>query len=134
MTKMCLWQTRSQYHHSGCSWNCGQSSQIGCQGCYPEDIIFNNKLVTLAKAKIAFGKELTKAGVKQDLKADQFQFVLKDRFGKVLETVGNTADGQVAFSELTFNKVGTYNYTVEELAGKDDAIVYDTMKLQFLSR
>lgn len=95
---------------------------------YPEDIIFNNKLVTLAKAKIAFGKELTKAGVKQDLKADQFQFVLKDRFGKVLETVGNTADGQVAFSELTFNKVGTYNYTVEELAGKDDAIVYDSMK------
>ena len=95
---------------------------------YPEDIIFNNKLVTPAKAKIAFGKELTKAGVKQDLKADQFQFVLKDRFGKVLETVGNTADGQVAFSELTFNKVGTYNYTVEELTGKDDSIVYDSMK------
>ena len=95
---------------------------------YPDDVIFNNKLVTPAKAKIAFGKELTKAGVKQDLKADQFQFVLKDRFGKVLETVGNTADGQVAFSELTFNKVGTYNYTVEELAGKDDAIVYDSMK------
>lgn len=95
---------------------------------YPDDVIFNNKLVTPAKAKIAFGKELAKAGVKQDLKADQFQFVLKDRFGKVLETVGNTADGQVAFSELTFNKVGTYNYTVEELAGKDDAIVYDTMK------
>lgn len=95
---------------------------------YPDDVIFNNKLVTPAKAKIAFGKELTKAGVKQDLKADQFQFALKDRFGKVLETVGNTADGQVAFSELTFNKVGTYNYTVEELAGKDDAIVYDTMK------
>lgn len=95
---------------------------------YPDDVIFNNKLVTPAKAKITFGKELTKAGVKQDLKADQFQFVLKDRFGKVLETVGNTADGHVAFSELTFNKVGTYNYTVEELAGKDDAIVYDTMK------
>ena len=95
---------------------------------YPDDVIFNNKLVTPAKAKITFGKELTKAGVKQDLKADQFQFVLKDRFGKVLETVGNTADGRVAFSELTFNKVGTYNYTVEELAGKDDAIVYDTMK------
>lgn len=95
---------------------------------YPDDVIFNNKLVTPAKAKIAFGKELTKAGVKQDLKADQFQFVLKDRFGKVLETVGNTADGQVAFSELTFNKVGTYNYTVEELTGKDDSIVYDSMK------
>ena len=52
----------------------------------------------------------------------------KTVFGKVLETVGNTADGQVAFSELTFNKVGTYNYTVEELTGKDDSIVYDSMK------
>ena len=50
---------------------------------YPDDDIFNNKLVTPAKAKITFGKELTKAGVKQDLKADQFQFVLKDRFRKV---------------------------------------------------
>ena len=95
---------------------------------YPDDVIFNNKLVTPAKAKITFGKELTKAGVKQDLKADQFQFVLKDRFGKLLKSAGKTADGHVAFSELTFNKVGTYNYTVEELAGKDDAIVYDTMK------
>ena len=95
---------------------------------YPEDIIFNNKLVTPAKAKIAFVKELTKAGVKQDLKADQFQFVLKDRFGKVLETVGNTADGRVAFSELHFDKAGTYTYTVEEVKGTNEDIIYDGMK------
>ncbi|KJU92415.1 Spy0128 family protein [Streptococcus salivarius] len=95
---------------------------------YPEDIIFNNKLVTPAKAKIAFGKELTKAGVKQDLKADQFQFVLKDRFGKVLETVGNTADGRVAFSELHFDKAETYTYTVEEVKGTNEDIIYDGMK------
>ena len=95
---------------------------------YPEDIIFNNKLVTPAKAKIAFGKELTKAGIKQDLKADQFQFVLKDRFGKVLETVGNTADGRVAFSELHFDKAGTYTYTVEEVKGTNEDIIYDGMK------
>mgnify|MGYP003358049779 CR=1 FL=1 len=54
---------------------------------YPEDGIFNNKFVTPAKAAIQISKELTKAGVKQDLKADQFQFVLKDRFGKVQVTV-----------------------------------------------
>ena len=35
---------------------------------------------------------------------------------------------RLPFSELTFNKVGTYNYTVEELTGKDDSIVYDSMK------
>ena len=95
---------------------------------YPDDVIFNNKLVTPAKAKIQFSKELSKVGVNQALTADEFQFVLKDEKGNVVQTVGNTADGHVNFSELTFDKVGTYNYTVEEVAGKDDAIVYDTMK------
>ena len=95
---------------------------------YPDDVIFNNKLVTPAKAKIQFSKELSKSGVNQALTANEFQFVLKDRAGHVVQTVGNTADGHVNFSELTFDKVGTYNYTVEEVAGKDDAIVYDTMK------
>lgn len=95
---------------------------------YPDDVIFNNKLVTPAKAKIQFSKELSKAGVNQALTANEFQFVLKDSAGNVVQTVGNTADGHVNFSELTFDKVGTYNYTVEEVAGKDDAIVYDTMK------
>ena len=95
---------------------------------YPGDVIFNNKLVTPAKAKIQFSKELSKSGVNQALTANEFQFVLKDSAGHVVETVGNTADGHVNFSELTFDKVGTYNYTVEEVAGKDGAIVYDTMK------
>ena len=95
---------------------------------YPDDVIFNNKLVTPAKAKIQFSKELSKSGVNQALTANEFQFVLKDSAGHVVETVGNTADGHIDFSELTFNKVGTYNYTVEEVAGKDDSIVYDTMK------
>ena len=95
---------------------------------YPDDVIFNNKLVTPAKAKIQFSKELSKSGVNQALTANEFQFVLKDSAGHVVQTVGNTADGHVNFSELTFDKVGTYNYTVEEVAGKDDAVVYDTMK------
>ena len=57
---------------------------------YPEDGIFNNKFVTPAKAAIQISKEVTKAGVKQDLKADRFQFVFKDRFGKVQVTVTKT--------------------------------------------
>lgn len=57
---------------------------------YPEDGIFNNKFVTPAKVAIQISKEVTKAGVKQDLKADRFPFVLKDRFGKVQVTVTKT--------------------------------------------
>ena len=52
--------------------------------------IFNNKFATPTKATIQFSKELTKTGVMQDLKADQFQFVLKDRFRKVQVTVTKT--------------------------------------------
>ena len=71
--------------------------------------------MTPAKATIQFSKELTKAGVNQTLTANEFQFVLKDSAGHIVETVGNTADGRVAFSELHFDKAGTYTYTVEEV-------------------
>ena len=94
----------------------------------PKDTIFNNKFVTPAKAAIQFSKELTKAGVNQTLTANEFQFVLKDSAGHIVETVGNTADGRVAFSELHFDKAGTYTYTVEEVKGTNEDIIYDGMK------
>ena len=95
---------------------------------YPDDVIFNNKLVTPAKASIQFSKELSKAGVNQALTANEFQFVLKDEKGNVVQTVGNTADGRVAFSNLSFEKPGTYTYTVEEVKGNNEDIIYDGMK------
>ena len=95
---------------------------------YPGDVIFNNKLVTPAKAKIQFSKELSKSGVNQALTANEFQFVLKDEKGNVVQTVGNTADGRVAFSNLSFEKPGTYTYTVEEVKGNNEDIIYDGMK------
>ncbi len=95
---------------------------------YPDDVIFNNKLVTPAKAKIQFSKELSKSGVNQALTANEFQFVLKDEKGNVVQTVGNTADGRVAFSNLSFEKPGTYTYTVEEVKGNNEDIIYDGMK------
>ena len=61
----------------------------------------NNKFVTPAKAAIQFSKELTKAGVNQTLTANEFQFVLKDSAGHIVETVGNTADGRVALVNFT---------------------------------
>ncbi|MFR4844752.1 MAG: Spy0128 family protein [Streptococcus sp.] len=60
--------------------------------------------------------------------ANEFQFVLKDSAGHIVETVGNTADGRVAFSELHFDKAGTYTYTVEEVKGTNEDIIYDGMK------
>ena len=69
----------------------------------------------------------------RDLQADDFEFVLKSKLGKVVETVSNDADGKIMFSELVFDKVGTYTYTVEELEKKDvERVTFDktTYKVQ----
>ncbi|WP_368387079.1 SspB-related isopeptide-forming adhesin, partial [Streptococcus salivarius] len=66
----------------------------------------------------------------RELKADEFSFVLKDSTGKVVESVTNDADGNVKFSAIEFKKeqAGVHNYTVEEVAGTDATVTYDTMK------
>ena len=66
----------------------------------------------------------------RELKANEFSFVLKDSTGKVVETVSNDKDGNVKFSAIEFKKeqAGVHNYTVEEVAGTDATVTYDTMK------
>ncbi|MBZ2159764.1 YSIRK-type signal peptide-containing protein [Streptococcus australis] len=66
----------------------------------------------------------------RELKANEFSFVLKDSTGKTLETVTNDAAGNVKFSAIEFKKeqAGVHNYTVEEVAGTDATVTYDTMK------
>ncbi|MBZ2121486.1 Spy0128 family protein, partial [Streptococcus infantis] len=66
----------------------------------------------------------------RELKENEFSFVLKDSNGKEVETVTNDKDGNVKFSALTFKKgqEGVHNYTVEEVAGTDATVTYDTMK------
>ena len=66
----------------------------------------------------------------RELKANEFNFVLKDASGKVLETVSNDAAGNVKFSKLEFKKgqEGVHKYTVEEVKGTDATVTYDTMK------
>ena len=66
----------------------------------------------------------------RELKANEFNFVLKNAAGEVVETVTNDAEGNVKFSALTFKKgqEGVHNYTVEEVKGSDVTVTYDTMK------
>ena len=93
-----------------------------------DDKIFNNYVVAPVKTKFDF----TKALAGRDLKAGEFSFVLKDAAGNEVETVKNDADGNVTFSELSFDntKVGTHTYTVEEVipANKEFGMTYDQMK------
>ena len=66
------------------------------------------------------------------LKDQEFIFVLKDAEGTEIETVKNDADGNVKFKSLEFTKdqVGTHKYTIEEAAGSDATVTYDTMKAE----
>ncbi|MFP9171124.1 SspB-related isopeptide-forming adhesin [Streptococcus sp. IMAU11619] len=68
----------------------------------------------------------------RELKANEFSFVLKDSTGKEIETVKNDKAGNVKFSALKFKKgeEGAHKYTVEEVAGTDTTVTYDTMKAE----
>lgn len=75
-----------------------------------------------AKVKIKANKKLTG----RELKAEEFEFTLTDQDGKVKETVKNDKDGNIAFSELEFDKAGTYTFKIAEKAGSDTNIKFDT--------
>ena len=59
---------------------------------------------------------------------ETFTFVLK-KDGETVETV-NAKAVKFSFSKLSFEKVGTYTYTVEEEAGSTDGFTYDKTKYE----
>ena len=65
----------------------------------------------------------------RELKEGEFSFVLKDKDGKVIETVKNDASGNIKFSALEFKRgeEGTHTYTVEEVKGTEAGVEYDKM-------
>ncbi len=70
--------------------------------------------------------KVTKRVENGKLKADQFTFVLKDSHGKELAKAANDAEGAVIFPDRTFSRVvENYTYTIEELTGDEENIVYD---------
>ena len=88
-----------------------------------DDKTFEN---TYAAEKTSASLEVTKKLTGRELKADEFEFTLTDQDGNVKETVKNDKDGNVKFSELEFDKAGTYTYKIAEKAGTATGIQYDT--------
>ena len=66
------------------------------------------------------------------LESGQFSFELRDKAGKVVQTVTNDADGSVTFEPISYDAAGTYDYTIAEVVpgrgsvGYDDSITYDS--------
>ncbi len=58
--------------------------------------------------------------------AKTFKFELLDADGKVIDTATREGAGKVTFGEITYEKVGTYNYSIREVAGTDKGYEYDT--------
>ncbi|MBQ6901016.1 MAG: VWA domain-containing protein [Firmicutes bacterium] len=61
------------------------------------------------------------------LEAGEFEFQLKDSDGKVLQTKTNAADGKIKFNGLYYleSAAGTYYYTINEVAGDVNRVIYD---------
>ncbi len=57
-------------------------------------------------------------------RGSEFVFVLCDETGKAIQTVNNR-DGSIEFDTLTFDRAGTYLYTIAEIPGDDSSIDYD---------
>lgn len=88
---------------------------------------FNNTYSTTSQESSVTGQvSIKKALAGRAMEAGEFRFVLKDENGKTVGEGTNDKDGNISFPALTFKNVGTYNYTVEEVAGNDRHITYDT--------
>lgn len=61
----------------------------------------------------------------EDLKEGQFSFQLKDADGKVLQTAKNAADGTVGFEAISYDKPGTYAYSISEVDNGQKNVTYD---------
>ena len=88
---------------------------------------FNNTYRTASQDSSVTGQvSIKKALAGRALEDGEFHFVLKDEKGETVGNATNDKDGNITFPALTFQNVGTYNYTVEEVAGNDSHITYDT--------
>ena len=93
------------------------------QTTLPADTEFNNTFKSSpVKVNLEFNKSLSNG----TLNAGDFSFTLTGD-NNVNETVTNKADGKINFSELSFDKVGVYNYTVKEVKGNKPDVDYDEM-------
>ena len=75
--------------------------------------------VKLGASKVLSGK---------DLKEGQFSFQLKDADGKVLQTAKNAADGTVGFEAISYDKPGTYAYSISEVDDGQKNVTYDAVE------
>ena len=100
-------------------------NMLSAKVLYPSDVTFDNAI----KETKAVDTSLTfhKALHGRNLKAGEFSFNLYDETGTVVARARNTKDGTITFNGLHYDKPGTYHYTVTEVKGSDEDVIYDNM-------
>ena len=99
------------------------NTAITANGQTAADIVFRNAYE--AKPAEDIEVDATKKLTGRDLKAGEFEFQLRDADGNVVATAKNGADGRIVFADLAFDKPGTYEYTLVEVAGNATGVTYD---------
>lgn len=85
-------------------------------------VAFSNSYAPAA-TEVKLGASKVLSG--EDLKEGQFSFQLKDADGKVLQTAKNAADGTVGFEAISYDKPGTYAYSISEVGDGQKNVTYD---------
>lgn len=85
-------------------------------------VAFSNSYAPAA-TEVKLGASKVLSG--EDLKEGQFSFRLKDADGKVLQTAKNAADGTVGFEAISYDKPGTYAYSISEVDDGQKNVTYD---------
>ena len=90
-----------------------------------EDVVFKN---TYKADPTEFQIGAMKVLTGRELKAGEFEFVLKDAKGRVVDKAENQKDGTIQFRPIEFTQKGTYKYTIEEIKGREKGMTYDENK------
>ena len=85
-------------------------------------VAFSNSYAPAA-TEVKLGASKVLSG--ENLKEGQFSFQLKDADGKVLQTAKNAADGTVGFEAISYDKPGTYVYSISEVDDGQKNVTYD---------
>lgn len=85
-------------------------------------IEFNNTYTATPTSVLLGG---TKVLDGRALAEGEFTFVLNDADGNELQTVTNNAQGGFCFDQITYDAAGTYEYTISEVKGDAEGVIYD---------
>ncbi|MBQ4116464.1 MAG: VWA domain-containing protein [Clostridia bacterium] len=86
------------------------------------EVVFTN---TYKAAPVEIQLEAEKLLRNRELVEGEFVFEIKGEDGKTVKIASNTADGKVIFEKIKLESAGTFKYTVSEVQGNLDGVIYD---------